>query len=432
MIGCKGVMPCKLRIPLLAVGLPSVAGVCAGFLLTGSEPASAPPAEKTSAVTETAALPDDPEIIKLAALAGRTKEARSKLSELLAAGASDEEISSWLAPLLLADPAWLEKFILTVPEERRIALVRHTFGKIGLLHPDAVWELLRSSPFAVEAAKAKDPNRKRRHDGLDILSSPVNSPLASEVLFDPAHGFTDDMIARYFRWGTRDEVNARRILTEWAGGRWSGEPPECIRSAWLSLRWHHLESLRDFEKTMPAELGKWAASFETLAEMKRPLGLITTDPDAEDLKMLKASELEKLVEERAIAGRPIGLSTLAQLPQEAREVAISSYFDWHYPFMEASAAATVESLDRIDLSPGEKQSLLLSAAAAESYHRGDYPTALKWAARVPDEKARTDFERTQYEQWAREDPHAVLEHARSLPDGPLRDRIVRLATEAMP
>lgn len=426
-------MPATLRILMLSVGLPLFAGVCAGLFLTGAKPASTPPAAKPSAITETATLPDDAEIIKLAALAGRTKEARSKLAELLAAGANDEEISSWLAPLLLADPAWLEKFILTVPEERRIALVRHTFGKIGLLHPDGVWELLRSSPFAVEAAKAKDPDCKRRHDGLDILSSTLsNSPLASEVLFDPAHGFTDDQIARYFRWGTRDEVNARRILTEWAGGRWSGEPPECIRSAWLSLRWHHLESLRDFEKTMPADLGKWAASFETLAEMTRPQGLITTDPSAEGLKLLKASELEELVEERGIAGRPIPLSTLAQLPHELRKAAIQSYFDWHYPFMEDSATATVESLDGIDLSPGEKGTLLLSAASSESYHRGDYPTALKWAARVPDEKARTDFELTQYEQWAREDPHAVLEHARTLPDGPLRARIERLATEAMP
>jgi hypothetical protein len=428
-----GVMPSTLRILLLAVGLPLLAGVCAGFLLTGSEPASAPPAAKPSAIAETAALPDDPEIIKLAALAGRTKEARSKLSELLAAGAGDEEISGWLAPLLLADPAWLEKFIVTVPEERRIALVRHTFGKIGLLHPDGVWELLRSSPFAVEAAKAKDSDRKRRLDGLDILSSTLsNSPLASGVLFDPAIGFTDDEIARYFRWGTRNEVNARRILTEWAGGRWTGEPPECIRSAWLSLRWHHLDSLRDFEKTMPAELGKWAASFETLAEMNQPHGPVTTDPAAEDLKLLKASELEELVMERAMTGRPIPLSTLAQLPQELRKAAIQDYFNWHYPFMEASAAATVESLDGIELSPGEKGTLLLNAASYEIYHRGDYPTALKWAARVPDEKARTDFERTQYEQWAREDPHAVLEHARTLPDGPLRSQIERLATEAMP
>ncbi|HEY1122330.1 MAG TPA: hypothetical protein VGE67_12050, partial [Haloferula sp.] len=214
--------------------------------------------------------------------------------------------------------------------------------------------------------------------------------------------------------------------------RWKGETPDCIRLAWLSLRWENEAALHEFQKTLPAELGEVGNRFEGLAELRQPRGPITTDPNAEDLNVLGPKELAELAESRAMASRPLPLATLAQLPSELRKQAIEDYFDWHYPFLESLAAETIETLDEFDLTANEKQSLLRSAAWKECNHRGDYATALKWAARIPDEKARTGIEREMLEEWAREDPQAALTHAATLPASELKARIERLATEAMP
>ncbi len=63
-------------------------------------------------------------MVRIAALAGRKTEAIAKIQDLLASGASNEAIAEWLALVLFTDPAWLDTFILTVPEERRIPLTR--------------------------------------------------------------------------------------------------------------------------------------------------------------------------------------------------------------------------------------------------------------------------------------------------------------------
>ncbi len=88
--------------------LPAAAGIAAGIWLTPAEsfPPSTVAVPFPSAGEAASPLPDDPEILKLAAMAGRTREARAKIDDLLAAGAKDEEIAAWLAPILLADPAW--------------------------------------------------------------------------------------------------------------------------------------------------------------------------------------------------------------------------------------------------------------------------------------------------------------------------------------
>ena len=202
--------------------LPAVAGVVAGRLLT-AEPPVAPVAtaegKSEGRQNEVRALPDKPEVIRLAALAGRTTEARAKLAELVKAGAGDKEIAEWLAPVLVADPAWLEQFILTVPEERRTALIREVFPILGNLHFDADWELMRHSPSALGAAKT----------GIGILVSSSRSPLAAAFLLDPANGFTEKELT-VLEWTVHTPENARRVMEAWKSGHWPAGPRRPGRS----------------------------------------------------------------------------------------------------------------------------------------------------------------------------------------------------------
>ncbi len=412
--------------------LPAAAGIAAGIWLTPAESsspsaaaASSPPAGET-----TTPLPDDPEILKLAAMAGRTREARAKIDDLLASGASDEEIAAWLAPILLANPAWLETFILTVPEERRIDLVRATFTELGKLHPDAVWELIRASPFAASAARSRETDEDYPHLSLSIAFA--NSPLAAEVLFDPVNGFSDDEIARYLHLGARNATSARRILDEWIGGRWPGDPPKCVHTAWKVLLHREEEALQEIRAKLPETHQIATDRFDALARLDDPEGPITTDPNAETLLLLGPGELAEFAEERAMAARPIPLATLAELPPDLRKPAIESYFDWIYPFQAGLARQAIEELDRHDFSDAEKQSLLMSAAYYERNHHGDYETALEWAGRIGDAEVRGDFERETLREWTWQDPHGALEYAADLPPGQLREDIERQAREAMP
>ncbi|RYD68214.1 MAG: hypothetical protein EOP83_01285, partial [Verrucomicrobiaceae bacterium] len=265
------------------------AGVAVGVFLTdpGKKIAGKQETAGDAAVVTAAPLPDDPETIRLAALAGRPSEARAKIKALLEAGSPDSEIATWLAPLLIADPDWLETFILTVPEERRIGLVRVTFMEIGKLHPDSVWELLKRSPFAAMAAKRADgtPDYK----WLELFWRITETDKTASVLFDPALGFSDAELARYLRIGGRKLPTARRVLEEWAAGRWAGEAPDFIRDAWYRLNKRDPATLAELEKKIPESLRSYFEKFRARTDLTAKLnaeGLIISDPSVEDLRRI--------------------------------------------------------------------------------------------------------------------------------------------------
>jgi hypothetical protein len=180
------------------------------------------------------------------------------------------------------------------------------------LHPDSVWEVIRASPLAAEAARAK--LKGDNYPGLDLVITACRSPLAAEVLFDPANGFSNEEIARFFRFGGRDEANSRRILDEWIAGRWQGEPPECVQAAWAGLRWRNEAELRAVEAALPEPLRKKADEFEALTRLEKRLRSMEAALTAEDLDQLGAEELASLAEERSEAGKPLPLELLATMP----------------------------------------------------------------------------------------------------------------------
>ena len=89
-------------------------------------------------------LPDDFEIIRLAAMAGRTGPARERVMAELAAGASDQELARWLAGILVADPGWLEVFLKSVPEDRGEDLCREVLEQLMGIDERSLWAVLRA------------------------------------------------------------------------------------------------------------------------------------------------------------------------------------------------------------------------------------------------------------------------------------------------
>lgn len=416
-------------------GLPAIAGIAIGFLLT-------PPTEKTTppqtsrppdapSKAETK-LPDgDPAIVRIATIAGRSTEAREKLRELLAADAKDAEIADLLALVLFSNPSWLDQFILTVPEDRRIALARLTIFKLGALSPDAAWELIRGSPYARQAAVADVEIEHRK--GLEILGYCSGSPLLADTLLDPSLGFSEKDIARQLRF-FRGEENAGRILEEWKSGRWKGEPPEFVRDAWFALRHTDKEALQEMEKSFPPEFHNHLDQFKTLHEQqeladKAPAG---TPPQVEDLAKLKPAEFTEYLRNPWSSGTVIPLTTLTQLPPELRKIGIERYLNYNMEFRPEAARQCVDQLESLDLTSQEKQSLLQDAAGLVWGSEGDIHSALDWAGRIPDADERAKFEKKLLAELAQEDPESALEYVETLPTGLLRDEITRIAIESQP
>ncbi|QJE96277.1 hypothetical protein [Luteolibacter luteus] len=416
---------------LLSWLIPGIAGLGTGVVLMTPDqnPKEAKTIADSTAKSSDPALPDDPVVIQMAALAGRTGEARKKIEALFADNATDEQIADWLAPILIADPAWLESFVLDVHESRRIDLVRATLWKMSEISPDAVWELVRSSPFAAKAARTTGSDTER--EGLEVLNGCHDSPLAAEILFDPANGFSKEEATHYFRFGTRSRENCSRILNEWFGGLWEGKTPECVRSAWLQLRYSEEPTLRELEKHLPDALKEQAGRFEAFDKLMPAGGMITSDPTPEDLGQLGAEELAQLAEMRTEAGTPLSLETLAKLPPELRGQTFQTYFAYLYPYNEEAAEHALETIDKLGLKREERQALLDGAVSQIWQFEGDPAKALALIDRMPDREAAATTRAEILEELAKFDPQAALETAKSLPEGELREKIEELAREGL-
>jgi len=412
---------------LLPVGIGVVVGL-AVHLPSGTKPeaASLPVKQEEAKIV----LEDEPTRIKLAALAGRTTEARAKVAALIGSGAKDGEIAEWLAPILIADPAALEDLVANVPEDRRTALVRLALREIIALHPDSVWELIRASPMAAAASRANAGDKRYR--GLEIIASASDSPLAAEVLFDPANGFSTDEISRFFRFGTRSEASVRKVLEEWIAGRWQGEPPRCVQSAWVSLRWRNEPEIRELIDSLPEALLKKAGEFEALALMEKKLRDPLASPTAEELNTLGAEELASLADDRGMAGKPLPLELLAALPEDKRGKTLENYLRWSYPFGLQFAREEISRVDSLQFSRAERDILFRQASEYEWNSQGELASALALAARITDGKIRGELEAGILEELAQYDPRGALAHVQNMPAGELRDKIEKLATESLP
>ena len=415
---------------LLRYLLPAVAGVVAGRLLT-AEPPVAPVAtaegKSEGRQNEVRVLPDKPEVIRLAALAGRTTEARAKLAELVKAGAGDQEIAEWLAPVLVADPAWLEQFILTVPEERRTALIREVFPILGHLHIDAAWELMRHSPSALAAARDS-----QKIDNPSILAASFRSPLAAAFLLDPANGFTEKKLAESLRWSVHTPENARRVMEEWEGDRWpAGKPPEHVATAWWILR-QDPAALEKLKAGADPGHAAWLEQQDEEEAIRKGYDNLPKNPDAAQLAALGPALLERYAEESDERGERMPLATLAALPAAMRGGAVDNYLGSAYPFHAEGVLESLRDLPKLGFTAGEQETLLSRAIDGEWHELGNLESAMGLLEMMPEGEARTRQRAELLEDLANFDPEAALDYAATLPAGDERDQLEQRARKNLP
>ncbi len=420
----------------MRVGLPAVAGLGAGNLLPERQLHPSKPAEVPALAVQNAEpeLPDDPAIVRIAALAGRTTEAKLKVRDLVAAGANDEEIAEWLSLVLFSDPGWLDNFIQTVPEDRRIALSRLTIFKVGKLQADAAWQLIRNSPYALQAARSDVEIERRK--GLNILGYCMGSPLAAETLLNPVFGFTDEEINRNLP-STYGGKNVECILEAWKQGRWKDDPPGFVRDAWAEFRILHEDDLPKIEKDLPVEIRNSVERFNAYFEQQKqitsaPVGQL---PTHEEMAKFSEAALNTALDDLAESGIHVSLESLVRLPEKLRKPALEQYFDrydQYDSFHPKLIRDSIEAAAQLDLTPSENQVILEKAALLIWQDQGDYQTALDWLSQIPDAKSRVESQEKILTELAQQDPQSALESIIPLPAGELRDKIERLATEALP
>jgi hypothetical protein len=111
---------------------------------------------------------------------------------------------------------------------------------------------------------------------------------------------------------------------------------------------------------------------------------------------------------------------------------LEDYFQWSYPFSVTAAREAISRIDTVPFSRAEKDSLYQQAAENEWNSQGDAEQALTLAARIADDKTRGEVEAGIWEDLAQYDPRSALERAERMPEGELREKITKMATENLP
>ena len=227
--------------------------------------------------------------------------------------------------------------------------------------------------------------------------------------------------------------NARAVLDAWLKGKWPGEKvPECVRYSWLSVSRKDKESVAALKTGMSEAQRALVDEFDAGRETGRTMRRLGENPSAEELAAMNGGEIAELVDERGMAAKPLSVELLAKLPREKRGEVWESYFQWLYPFNSERAAEEIEKLDQAGLDDEEKGVLFAEAANHEWFSMGDAARAFELASRIPDEKARGEALEELATDYAHTDPQGALEFAATLPEGDLREKMVKTANDSMP
>ncbi|MFC7337530.1 hypothetical protein ACFQY0_10110 [Haloferula chungangensis] len=432
-------MPLSLRLILLHIAAPVAAGAALAAVTTWAPAKSAPEDEQSTSskaslrrsITSEAPLPNDPELIRFAAMAGRTGPAREQLMAALAADASNGELATWLAAILIAEPAWLETFLKSVPEARRTNIVGSALSKLIHLDKRALWPVLRASPFAAALAKSQLSNYSTSDpfssQPLIIEAAGYDPNGALDFILDPANGIPDSVLHHI---SPNDKSSATRMLNEWLSNHWPDESISRINSAWCIIEKEDPEALEKIREKLTAEQLTHVERMSWMSEFisRNPVEI----PDATELATLNAEEVEVVRGELSAAGIPMPLELLAELTPDQRSKALRIQSMNLRDFTPEQVRAHIESLHAIPLLDTEKTMLLTGASDYLWKEAGDYQGALNLAAQISDPGQSTKITRNLLYQLAVEDPASAIQYSPDIGDEALRNEIIRIAEQNQP
>jgi hypothetical protein len=393
---------------LLLYLLPALAGVVAGSLFApeATVPEHLPSAKKASqregGDTGLVPLRDDPRAIQLAALGGRTAEAKRKVAELVASGADEGTIAEWLNPILVSDPGWMENFIGMLPEDRRWPVVKHVMSKLPYHHLDAPWEVLKQSPAVLTLM------RDSSHKLQDLLTYPAfTSPQAVIFVLDPANGIASEDIRYVLAAGSANMEAALTMMEMWKSGKLPADVPQGpFTYAWLNLESKDPAALAELLKDLSPEQEEWVAQQQEEKQEHR-------QPTAQ-------------VEE---AGGRVALDQLAGLSGDPRKAALDNYLRYSYPYHSGGVMEELRTLPRLGFSLEEQSKILGRAIDGEWDEVGNLPNAMELVEMIPEAGPREKKRQEILDSLVRYDPAGALEYAASLPAGDERTRLEQQARE---
>lgn len=413
--------------------LPALAGVAAGNLLVPGAPSNEDKASASKASARgdrEAALPplaDDFHAINLAALGGRTTEAKRKVTELLAEGAdaTDQDIITWLTPILLSDPGWMEHFISILPEGLRPLLVRDAMKELADHHLDAPWEVLKHSPSLM--AMTRPPAGGL---GQFLGFGAYQSPQAAAFLLDPANGYTAQEIRQGLQSALHNQANARTMLEAWKSGHLpAGLEKDILPLAWRSLSFQDPDTAAALMKNLPPEQEAWLAARQQDRENSARFREQLNHPESTRLEDLPEDRIAPYLSALEERGGRVALEQLGRLPENLRKQAAEDYLRYTYPYHSEGVMADLRTLPTLGFSEKEQLQILERGIDGEWSDSGNFANAIELAGLIPDAGKREEKRRALLEDLAKYDPEAALEYAATLPDGEDRSRLEQQARE---
>ncbi|MCW1915931.1 hypothetical protein OJ996_20250 [Luteolibacter sp. GHJ8] len=410
---------------------PALAGVAVGSLLVPGSPSSEDRAAASKASARgdrEAALPplaDDFHTIELAALGGRTTEAKRKVAELLEEGATDQDIVTWLTPILLSDPGWMEHFVSMVPDGLRPLLVREAMKELSDHHLDAPWEVLKHSPSVM--AMTRPPGGGL---GQFLTYGAYQSPHAAAFLLDPANGYTAQEIRQALQSARYNPANARTMLEAWKSGRLpAGFEKDILPSAWLSLKHQAPDTAEALMKNLSPDQEAWFAIRQQDSADSSRYSEQLKHPESTRLEDFSETHIASYILELEESGRRVSLEQLGRLPENLRKQAAKDYLRYTYPYHSEGVMEDLRTLPSLGFSEKEQLQILERGIDGEWSDSGNFANAIELAGMIPDAGKREEKRRALLEDLAKYDPEAALEYAATLPDGEDRSRLEQQARE---
>jgi hypothetical protein len=431
LIGSDELRSMKPASPILRYIFPALAGAAVGSLLVPKSPSSEDRAAASKASARgdrEAALPplaDDFHTIKLAALGGRTAEAKRKVAELLEMGATDQDIVTWLTPILLSDPGWMEHFVSMVPEGLRPLLVQETMKELSDHHLDAPWEVLKHSPTL--SAYCSSP---AGGISLFLSFSAYQSPQAAAFLLDHANGYASREIRQGLQSALHNPTNARTMLEAWKSGQLpAGLEKDILPLAWRSLSFQDPDTTAALMRDLTPEQKAWLAARQQDKEASARFREQLNHPESTRLEELSDLQISPYLSALEESGGRVALEQLGRLPENLRKQAAEDYLRYTYPYHSEGVMEDLRTLPSLGFSEKEQLQILERGIDGEWSDSGNFANAIELAGMIPDAGKREEKRRALLEDLAKYDPEAALEYAATLPDGEDRSRLEQQARE---
>lgn len=345
---------------------------------------------------------------------GHLAPARQRLAELLADPEVDkDDLAKLLAAIAMKDGASFDALVAGLPEDRRRDLTLRTSLLLGQ-DPAGLLRVMAESEHMSGILLAHAP------DAVGSAADEVPGVLLDLVERGEIHWSAETMQRMVMRYWMNKEAAARTV-TLIKNGKIAIDDPETIGRLMLGLGDGDLARLREGEGAPQI-----AAALE--AEAKARAIFADFKPTAETWKSISSDRmlmgLDLLVRSSGLPDFDWTTVPPEQLDKIALGVHGALPHDQKIGFLKSIASSGLET---------ERKNDILAVAAHGAFHvNNDINLAMEFALAIKDRPDGSNPGQDLIVDWVAFDPQRAKEYAASLPESPLRQRILQRAEEVSP